>query len=174
MSPHHSDQISQRSQVSRVALCMSKIKVLWVSQSVSERQGHLLSCFGQLKTTPYNAPDSTDLVPKAQCQNMEQSEPFKLPVTYVLRPNLPYQDSRDDWELTQKWRLAGSEDTPNLRSSSPWSPYKLSLSAYDWMIFQKREEFCILVLPGFGIAKWQKSAPTLFSFLDAVTGSKAK
>ena len=35
MSPHHSDQMSQRSQVSRVALCMSKVKVLSVSQSVS-------------------------------------------------------------------------------------------------------------------------------------------
>ena len=28
MSPHHSDQMSQRSQVSRVALCMSKVKVV--------------------------------------------------------------------------------------------------------------------------------------------------
>ena len=28
MSPHHSDQMSQRSQVSRVVLCMSKVKVL--------------------------------------------------------------------------------------------------------------------------------------------------
>ena len=36
MSPHHSDQMSQRSQVSRVALCMSKVKVLSVSQSVSQ------------------------------------------------------------------------------------------------------------------------------------------
>ena len=32
MSPHHSDQMSQRSEVSRVALCMSKVKVLSVSQ----------------------------------------------------------------------------------------------------------------------------------------------
>ena len=35
MSPHHSDQMSQRSQVSRVALCMSKVKVLSVSESVT-------------------------------------------------------------------------------------------------------------------------------------------
>ena len=49
MSPHHSDQMSQRSQVSGAALCMSKVKVAWVSQSVSEWQGHLLSCSGQLK-----------------------------------------------------------------------------------------------------------------------------
>ena len=53
MSPHHSDQMSQRSHVSRVALCKSKVKVLWVSESVSqwvsEWQGHLLSCSGQLK-----------------------------------------------------------------------------------------------------------------------------
>ena len=40
MSPHHSDQMSQRSQVSRVALCMSKVKVThsvsdWVSESVT-------------------------------------------------------------------------------------------------------------------------------------------
>ena len=35
MSPHHSDQMSQRSQVSRVALCMSKVKVLWVSECVT-------------------------------------------------------------------------------------------------------------------------------------------
>jgi hypothetical protein len=36
MSPHLSDQMFQRSQVSRVALCMSKVKVLSVSESVSE------------------------------------------------------------------------------------------------------------------------------------------
>ena len=58
MSPHHSDQMSQWSQVSRIALCMSKVKVSesvseWVSESVSEWQGHLLSCSGQLKTTLY-------------------------------------------------------------------------------------------------------------------------
>ena len=35
MSPHHSDQMSQRSQVSWVALCMSKVKVALVSQLVS-------------------------------------------------------------------------------------------------------------------------------------------
>ena len=35
MSPHHSDQMSQRSQVSRATLCMSKVKVLWVSESVT-------------------------------------------------------------------------------------------------------------------------------------------
>ena len=44
----------QRSQVSGVALCMSKVKVLWLTQWVtewvSEWQGHLLSCSGQLKT----------------------------------------------------------------------------------------------------------------------------
>ena len=53
MSSHHSDQMSQRSQVSAVALCMSKVKVLGVSESVSQWvsqwQGHLLSCSGQLK-----------------------------------------------------------------------------------------------------------------------------
>ena len=44
---HHSDQMYQRSQVSRVTLCMLKVKVKvpWVS----EWQGHLLSCSGQLK-----------------------------------------------------------------------------------------------------------------------------
>ena len=36
MSPHHSDQMFQRSQVSRVVLCMSKVKVLWVSLWVNE------------------------------------------------------------------------------------------------------------------------------------------
>ena len=50
MSPYFSDQMFQRSQVSRVALCMSKVKVPWVSESVSEWQGHLLSCCGQLNT----------------------------------------------------------------------------------------------------------------------------
>ena len=35
MSPHHSDQMSQRSQVSRVALCISKVKGT-LSDSVSE------------------------------------------------------------------------------------------------------------------------------------------
>ena len=32
MSSHHSEQMSQRSQVSRVALCMSKVKVPSVTQ----------------------------------------------------------------------------------------------------------------------------------------------
>ena len=36
MSPKLSDQMFQRSQVSGVALCMSKVKVPSVSQSVSE------------------------------------------------------------------------------------------------------------------------------------------
>ena len=38
-------QKSVWSQVSRIALCMSKVKVLWLSQW----QDHLLSCSGQLK-----------------------------------------------------------------------------------------------------------------------------
>ena len=43
MSPKLSDQMFQRSQVSGVALCMSKVKVRdSVSESVSEWQGHLL------------------------------------------------------------------------------------------------------------------------------------
>ena len=41
MFPHQSVQVSQRSQVSRVALCMSKVEVLW--------QGYILSCSGQVK-----------------------------------------------------------------------------------------------------------------------------
>ena len=42
--------MSQWWQVSRIALCMAKVKVTdWVSQWVSEWQGHLLSCSGQLK-----------------------------------------------------------------------------------------------------------------------------
>ena len=41
--------MSQRSQVSWVALCMSKVKV----PSVSEWQGHLLSCCGQLKSRDF-------------------------------------------------------------------------------------------------------------------------
>ena len=50
MSPHHTDQMSQWSQVSRIALCMAKVKVTQlVSEWVSEWQGHLLSCSGQLK-----------------------------------------------------------------------------------------------------------------------------
>ena len=50
MSPHHTDQMSQWSQVSRIALCMAKVKVSdSVSDWVSEWQGHLLSCSGQLK-----------------------------------------------------------------------------------------------------------------------------
>ena len=51
MFPHHSDQMSQRSQVSRVALCMSISKVLSesVSQSVSDKVTYILSCSGQLK-----------------------------------------------------------------------------------------------------------------------------
>ena len=37
MFPHHCDQMSQRSQVSRVALCKSKVKVPLVSQWVSDK-----------------------------------------------------------------------------------------------------------------------------------------
>ena len=38
MSPHHSDQMSQWSQVSRIALCMAKVNVSkWISQSVSDK-----------------------------------------------------------------------------------------------------------------------------------------
>ena len=48
-SKNLSDQMSQRSQVSRIALCMSKLKVLWVTDWVSEWQSHPLSCSGQLK-----------------------------------------------------------------------------------------------------------------------------
>ena len=44
MFSHHADQMSQRSQVSRVALWMSSSKVL------TQWQGHLLSCSGQLKS----------------------------------------------------------------------------------------------------------------------------
>ena len=51
MSPHHSDKMPQWPQVSRIILCMAKVNVSeWVSQSVSEWQGHLLSCSGQLKS----------------------------------------------------------------------------------------------------------------------------
>ena len=42
MSLHHSDQISQRSKVSRVTLIVS-------GNRASKGQGHLLSCSGQLK-----------------------------------------------------------------------------------------------------------------------------
>ena len=49
MFPHHSDQMSQRSpHVSWVTLWMSISKVL--SDWLSQWQGHLLSCCGQLKT----------------------------------------------------------------------------------------------------------------------------
>ena len=41
--------MSQRSHVSRVALYVSKVKVPWVTQWLSEWQGHILSCSGQLK-----------------------------------------------------------------------------------------------------------------------------
>ena len=50
MSPHHTDQMSQWSQVFRIALCITKVKVTeLVTQWLSESQGHLLSCSGQLK-----------------------------------------------------------------------------------------------------------------------------
>ena len=46
MSPHHSDQMSEMYNAHKIVFCMSISKVLWVSQW----QGHLLSCSGQLKT----------------------------------------------------------------------------------------------------------------------------
>ena len=54
MSPHHSDQISEKSEVNWIVFCITISKVLseWVSEWVSEWQGHLLSCSGQLKTLP--------------------------------------------------------------------------------------------------------------------------
>ena len=48
MSPHHSDQISGKSEVNWIVFCVTISKVL--SESVSEWQGHLLSCSGQLKS----------------------------------------------------------------------------------------------------------------------------
>ena len=54
MSPHHSDQMSQRSQVSWVNLWMSKVKVPSVTEWVTEWQGHLLSSSGQLNTNFLN------------------------------------------------------------------------------------------------------------------------
>ena len=48
MSPHHSDQMSGRSEVNWIVFCMTIS-----SQWFSEWQGHLLSCSGQLKTN-YN------------------------------------------------------------------------------------------------------------------------
>ena len=43
MSSHHSEQMSQRSQVSRIALCMTKVKVnLSVSESVSQSIARIL------------------------------------------------------------------------------------------------------------------------------------
>ena len=49
MSPHHSDQMSQRSQVSRVALFLSRSKVL--SESVSDSVSDKVTYSGQLKMT---------------------------------------------------------------------------------------------------------------------------
>ena len=51
MSPHHSDQMSQRSQVSRVALCMSNVKVLSVTQWLSDSVSDKVTCSGQQKST---------------------------------------------------------------------------------------------------------------------------
>ena len=57
MSSHHSDQKSQRSQVSGVALCMSKVKVREsVSQSVSQsvtRSPIELFWTAQITLTPF-------------------------------------------------------------------------------------------------------------------------
>ena len=41
LSPRHFDQMSQRSQVSGVALCMSKVKVPWVSEWLSDKVTYL-------------------------------------------------------------------------------------------------------------------------------------
>ena len=49
MSPHHSDQMSEMYNAHKIVFCMSISKVLSVSEWVSEWQGHLLSCSGQLK-----------------------------------------------------------------------------------------------------------------------------
>ena len=51
MSHHHSDQMSQRSQVSRVALCMSNVKVLSVTQWLSDSVSDKVTCSGQQKST---------------------------------------------------------------------------------------------------------------------------
>ena len=67
MSPHHTDQMSQWLQVSRIALCMAKVNVSdgswrlsvgsWRSSAVPGGYlvlGVLLSCSGQLKITNDN------------------------------------------------------------------------------------------------------------------------
>ena len=53
MSPHHSDQMSEMYNAHKIVFWMSISKVLSesVSESVSQWQGHLLSCSGQLKIT---------------------------------------------------------------------------------------------------------------------------
>ena len=68
MSPHHSDQMVQWSQVSSIALCMAKVKVSdSVSQWVSEWQGHLLSCSGHLKI-------SLSRIPVCVAKTLEESQ----------------------------------------------------------------------------------------------------
>ena len=98
---YFSDQVSQRSQISGVALCTSKGKVHWLGQSVSQWQGHLLSRLVQLKTDMKNIYFGSDLKPEAvpgknfQCHYkcpwaklFEQPPPLKLEFLLGNKPNL--------------------------------------------------------------------------------------
>ena len=69
MSPHHSDQMSQRSQVSRVS---SVVKTLIVSgaqgtKGPSKGQGHLLSCRGTAKK-------ETEQIAQQKTKNRQQQK----------------------------------------------------------------------------------------------------
>ena len=70
-------------QVSKIILCMAKVIVSeWVSQSVSEWQGHLLSCSGQLKSLFV----SNFMFIVATWAQFDQSNSIKTSVTIILVP----------------------------------------------------------------------------------------
>ena len=85
---HHSHQMSQRSQVSGVCLWMWSSKVL--SQPVTEWQGHLLTCSGQLKII-IKLHFILDWVQDVETQKI--SSPFHLnnPLQLKFVSNSPFQ-----------------------------------------------------------------------------------
>ena len=97
MFPHHCDQVSQR----------SKVKVPWVSDWVSKRQSHLLSCFGQLKYKYLTAPPLLKLERRKNSQNNQrhhqQSSCFYYKVVGTKKIQNCFQNF--SWQILTNMRL---------------------------------------------------------------------
>ena len=120
MFPHHSDQMSQRSQVSKGHSVMSKVKV---SQSVSQWQGHLLSCCGQLKTTLFVLSLSWRL-------NCDVSVVTKSSLTQKLCRRGANLEEMERWNWTSTWRYPGINTSINTSYCPKYPGTNIQYSIY--------------------------------------------